>query len=60
LSSDEITNLITIFSEDLEQKDKEKVKEIIKEIYPAVGYTLKYNNKIIELDNKIDFETLFM
>lgn len=60
LSEDEISNLITIFTDDLEHKSKIEIKEIIDLIYPSIGYTLKYNNKIIDLDLKIDFETLFM
>jgi len=60
LSDNEINNLITIFTEDLDEKEKEKIEEIVDTIYPAIGYTLKYNNKIVDLDMKIDFETLFM
>jgi hypothetical protein len=60
LSDDEISNLITIFNEDIDEIEKKKIKEIINIIYPAIGYTLKYNNKIVNLDMKIDFETLFM
>lgn len=60
LSNDEIENLITIFTYDLDFKEKENIKEIIDLIYPSIGYTLKFNNKIIDLDMKIDFETLFM
>ena len=60
LSDKEIANLITIFTDDLDDKEKQKIKEIIDLIYPAISYTLKFNNKIIELDLKIDFETLFM
>jgi len=60
LSNDEVDNLVTIFTDDLDDNEKGKIKQIIKLIYPAISYTLKWNNKIINLDLKIDFETLFI
>jgi hypothetical protein len=60
LSYDEMDNLVTIFNEDLDDIEKEKISNIIKLIYPAIGYTLKWNNKIVGLDMKIDFEKLFI
>jgi len=60
LSHDEMNNLVTIFNDDIDNVEKEKIAEIIKLIYPAIGYTLKWNNKIIGLDMKIDFEKLFI
>jgi hypothetical protein len=60
LSDSEMDNLVTIFNEDLDDTEKEKISNIIKLIYPAIGYTLKWSNKIIGLDMKIDFEKLFI
>ncbi len=60
LSYDEMDNLVTIFNEDLDDTEKEKIADIIRLIYPAIDYTLKWNNKIIGLDMKIDFEKLFI
>lgn len=60
LKKSEIENLITIFNDDLDEKEKEKVNKIVKLIYPSIGYSLKSGNKIISLDLKIDFEKLFI
>ena len=60
LSIEEMDNLVTIFNEDLDDKEQSKITEIVKLIYPAIGYSLKSGNKIISLDLKIDFEKLFI
>lgn len=60
LTKKEIKNLIMIFNEDLEEKEKENINKIVKLIYPSIGYSLKIDNKIINLDLKINFETLFI
>ena len=60
LSKKEMDNLVTIFNEDLDEKEQSKISKIVKIIYPAIGYTLKSGNKIVSLDLKIDFEKLFI
>ena len=60
LTTKEMTNLVSIFNEDMDEKEKENITKIVKIIYPAIGYTLRIGNKIISLDLKIDFEKLFI
>jgi hypothetical protein len=60
ISSDEFDNLITIFNSDLDDKSREEVREIVKTIYKSIGYSLFVDGKVIDLDMKIDFETLFI
>lgn len=60
LTYDEIDNLITIFNDEISDTEKAKISDIIKLVYPAIGYTLKWNNKIVNMDMKIDFGKLFI
>ena len=60
LSNEEMDNLVTIFNEDLTEKEQDKISEIVKLIYQAIGYSLKCGNNIVSLDLKIDFEKLFI
>lgn len=59
LTKKEIINLVTIFSEDLDESEIDKINKIIKLIYPSIGYTLKAGNKIVNVE-KVDFEKLFL
>ena len=60
LSNEEMDNLVTIFNEDLNEKEQDKISDIVKLIYQAIGYSLKCGNQIVSLDLKIDFEKLFI
>ncbi len=60
LSEDEIDNLITIFNEDLEEKELAKVRDIVTKMAMAIPNTLKVGNSVINVDLKVDFENLFM
>ena len=60
LSYTEINNLLTIFNEDLDINEKNKIKKIKEIIFLAIHYTLKSGNTIIDLESKIDFGQLFI
>jgi hypothetical protein len=55
----EIENLIQIFNFDLDKIEKEKVKRIIDTFQPLQKYSLVKNNKIIDINSKIDLEKIW-
>ena len=60
LEKEEMDNLIVIFNEDLDEKEKNNISDIVRTIYPSISYTLKAGSQIISLDLKVDFEKLFI
>ncbi len=59
LSTEEIDNLVTIFNFDIDESEKESVKDIVNHFMQIVGYTLKLDNDVIEIKTKIDLETIW-
>lgn len=55
----EIDNLIQIFNFDIEDSEIKKIKKIIKIFQPMQKYSLKINNKIIEINSQINLETIW-
>lgn len=55
----EIDNLIQIFNFDMEDSEMRKVKKIIKIFQPMQKYSLKVNDKIIEINSQINLETIW-
>lgn len=59
LTYDEIENLIQIFNYDLDDDERIKVENIINNFAGLQRYTLKKNNKIIEITSRINLETIW-
>lgn len=59
LSFDEIENLVVIFNFDIEESEKKKIKSIVKKFLPLVNYSIKHNNKVIDVKSKLDLETIW-
>lgn len=59
LSYEEIENLIIIFNQDITEDDKKELKSIIKQFHKLIGYTLKIDNKIIDLKSNLDLENIW-
>ncbi len=59
LSDSEITNLITIFNDDLDDLEKQKIKTIISRFKNLIGYSIKVDNKIIDLKSNLDLENIW-
>lgn len=60
LSNKEIDNLVDIFNEDLDEKELDKVRNIVTKMALAIPNTLKMGNVVVNVDLKVDFENLFM
>jgi hypothetical protein len=54
LNYDEIENLIQIFNFDMEQEEVDKTDDIVRIFIPLQKYSLKKNNKVIEMSSKIN------
>jgi hypothetical protein len=59
LTDDEICNLITIFNYDLDDKEKNKIKKIISKFQPLIGYTIRVDDKIIDLKSNLDLANIW-
>ena len=59
LSKDEMENLIQIFNDDLNIEEKKKVDNIIKIFSELHRYTLKKENKIIEITSRINLGNIW-
>lgn len=59
ISGEEIENLIQIFNFDLEDEDKEIVKNIVDIFSPLQKYSLKRLDKVIDISSKIDLEKIW-
>ena len=56
---DEIENLIQIFNFDMEEEEIEKTDAIVKMFAPIQKYSLRKNNKVIEMSSKIDLKKIW-
>lgn len=59
LTDEEIENLITIFNEDIDEQERVKIKSIIDRFKNLIGYTIKVDNKIIDLKSNLDLENIW-
>lgn len=59
ISFSEIENLIEIFNYDIDKQELEKAKNVIKIFSPLTVYSLKDNNKVIDINSKIDLEKIW-
>lgn len=59
LTFQEIENLIEIFNFDMSKEERIKVKNIIKTFEPLQKYSLVRDGKIIDINSKIDLETIW-
>lgn len=59
LSFSELDNLITIFNEDLDKNEQAKVRKIVTSFSPIFKYTLKKDNKVIDLNSKLNLEKIW-
>jgi len=59
LSDKEIENLITIFNEDIDDTEKENIKSIISKFNNLIGYSIRVDNKIIDLKSNLDLENIW-
>jgi hypothetical protein len=59
LSKKEAENLLTIFNQDLEESEIKKVENIIKMFSSAIKYSIRINNREIEISNKINLKHIF-
>jgi len=59
ISFKEIDNLIQIFNFDMEDSEIKKVRNITKMFQPIQRYSLIKDNKIIEINSKIDLEKIW-
>lgn len=59
LSDDEIENLLEIFNYDISEEDKLKIRHIISKFQKMSDYSLKKDNQIIEITQKINLEKIW-
>jgi hypothetical protein len=59
VSFDEIENLIQIFNFDMDEEEVDKTDRLVKMFIPLQKYSLKRNNKIIEMSSKINLQEIW-
>jgi hypothetical protein len=59
LNFEEIENLIQIFNFDMEQSERIKVKNIVRIFSPLQKYSLIKDNRIIDINSKINLQDIF-
>lgn len=59
LTFEEIENLITIFNFDIDDREKKKIKSIIKKFIEIIDYSLKVNNLLIDVKSRLDLENIW-
>ncbi len=59
LTFQEIDNLIHIFNFDLDAEELKKIRKIIKLFQPIQKYSLKKDNKVIDINSKIDLQNIW-
>lgn len=59
LSFEEIDNLIQIFNFDLEKEESKKVSEAIEMIMPMQKYSLRKDDRIIDIGSRINLKTIW-
>jgi hypothetical protein len=59
ISYSEIETLIEIFNDSMDVPNREVVSNVVKKFSPMISYTLKYNERVVEIKNKIDLATIW-
>jgi hypothetical protein len=59
LSEEEIENLIIIFNQDLDEEERENIKSIIKKFQNLIGYSVRVDNRIIDLKSNLDLANIW-
>lgn len=59
ITYDEIESLIEIFNDSMDESNREIVNNVVKRFSPMISYTLKHNNRVVELRSKIDLATIW-
>ena len=59
LTEEEIENLILIFNQDLDELERQKIKTIIAKFQSLIGYTIRINDKIIDLKSNLDLANIW-
>jgi hypothetical protein len=59
ITFDELDNLIQIFNSDIDDKEYEKIKDIMCLFVPIQKYSLIKNNKVIDINAKINLEKIW-
>jgi len=59
LTFSEVENLITIFNFDIDDTERDKIRKIVNEFLDVVSYSIKFNNKVIDIKSKLDLETIW-
>ena len=59
LTFSEFENLITIFNFDIDDTERDKIRKIVNEFLDVVSYSIKFNNKVIDIKSKLDLETIW-
>jgi hypothetical protein len=59
LTFSEIDNLIEIFNNDMDDSEKARINNIIERFKGFSKYSVKNNNKVVEINNKIDLGSIW-
>jgi hypothetical protein len=59
LTEEEIDNLIIIFNEDIDNTEKFKLKEIISKFRNLIGYSIRVDDRIIDLKSNLDLSNIW-
>jgi len=59
LTVDEVKNLLTIFRDDISDSDKATTSEIIDSFRPMFKYSLKWNDRVIPLDQRVGLKNIW-
>jgi hypothetical protein len=59
LTFSEIENLVTIFNDDIDDKERNIIKNIKEQFTDLVGYSLRLDGSVIEIKSKLDLETIW-
>ena len=59
LTDDDVDNLITIFNQDIDGVEKDKIKSIISKFQSLIGYSLRVGDRIIDLKANLDLANIW-
>jgi hypothetical protein len=59
LTFTEIENLVTIFNFELDNIEQEKIRKIVEEFMSLSSYSLKINDKVIDIKSKLNLENIW-
>ncbi len=59
MTFNEIENLVDIFNDSMEDADKETVSKAVKKFAPMIRYSIKFNDRVVELHGKINMVTIW-